>query len=470
MATVLKGAYLIELGPPAVERSDLLVADGRIAARGLELASGEGDDVVDLTGRFIMPGLVTAHHHLHASLARGLALHGGFLHSELGLSSLQAALTGDEVEAAAAAGGLEALWSGTTTVFDVHRSPGDVAGSLTRVAHGLSEAGLRGALSYEVSDAAGPTGRDEALEESVAFLSRARGRMRGTLALGSLAGLSDESLAAVKAAAEQTDSLLLATVGEDPLEEPRSVATFGRTALARLAEAGLVNERLVLCQPVHLSWPELSEALSAGAWLVHGARSNMAREAGLATPAKFGVRGCLGTDVFPADVFAEAQTAVLRAKESGQPIDVLRFLASGHRLASQAFGEPVGPLREGALADLVVLDYHPATPVTPDNLAEHFTVGLSARHVESVMVDGLWRLWRRRPLGVEPAEVFARARAAGEAVARRLEEQQPLLEVAVEPQAVAEFGEPPADEAPPDEVPAEAPQLKAAAEVTSEPP
>ena len=45
----------------------------------------------------------------------------------------------------------------------------------------------------------------------------------------------------------------------------------------------------------------------------------------------------------PGTVFAEAQAAGLRATDSGQPIDLLRFLTNGHRLGSEAFGVSVGP-------------------------------------------------------------------------------------------------------------------------------
>src|SRR6185369_11036470 len=151
--------------------------------------------------------------------------------------------------------------------------------------------------------------------------------------------------------------------GEDPTEEARSKERYRHTPLERLKEAGLLTERTVLAQCVHVSWPELSSVLDLGAWLVHSPRSNMASQTGTAAAAKFGVRGCLGTDTETLDVLLEAQTAWLRARDAGQPIDVLRWLSNGHRLASIAFGVTLGPLREGAVADLAVYDYRPPTPL-----------------------------------------------------------------------------------------------------------
>jgi cytosine/adenosine deaminase-related metal-dependent hydrolase len=76
----------------------------------------------------------------------------------------------------------------------------------------------------------------------------------------------------------------------------------------------------------------------------------------------------------------------------------------------------IGPLRPGSAADLLVLDYRAPTPLTPENLAGHMLYGIGARMVESVMVDGAWRLWSRRPLSVNPEVIAEQARET----ARRL--------------------------------------------------
>ncbi|HEX8819521.1 MAG TPA: ssnA protein, partial [Archangium sp.] len=137
----------------------------------------------------------------------------------------------------------------------------------------------------------------------------------------------------------------------------------------------------------------------------------------------FGHRATLGADQVSADMFAEAQAAWLRSRDAGQPIDVLRYLANGQRLASQVFGAQVGLMREGSLADLLLMDYQPATPLTAENLAWHVVFGLGSRHVESVMVEGVWRVWARRPLSVNPSVVAEQAREAAAAVWARMGEK-----------------------------------------------
>lgn len=420
MTTLLKGATLIEIEPPSVERADLRIDKGKIVARGASLEPLPSDEVTELNGRLVMPGLVSAHHHLHAGLARGLPRGAGFIEGLALLEQIEGALSLDDVQASAAVGGLEGLCAGTTTVFALHASPKVVPGSMGRLAHGLNDTGIRGVIAYEISDRAGVVSREEALEEVTGFISRARGRFRGAVGLAHLGHTSDEALAAVRAVATGSGALTLINVAEDPREESQSVERFGAAPLERLFAKELIGEKTVVSQAVHFSWPQLSELLMRGAWVVHAGRSNMNGQTGLATPSKFGVRACLGTDVMSLDTLAEAQVASLRTRDAGQPIDILRFIANGHRLASAAFGQTIGPLREEAVADLVVLDYQPPTPLTSESLSSHLLHGMASQHVESVMVDGMWRLWKRKPLSVDVAELARTSREAAAAVWARL--------------------------------------------------
>ena len=47
-----------------------------------------------------------------------------------------------------------------------------------------------------------------------------------------------------------------------------------------------------------------------------------------------------------------------------------------------------GKIDKGYVADIVIYDYHPPTPMANDNLAGHFLYGFSSRDVETVIVNG----------------------------------------------------------------------------------
>ncbi|HET9532076.1 MAG TPA: ssnA protein, partial [Blastocatellia bacterium] len=69
---LFRSATLVSFDPPAVERGDLRVSNETIAARSTSLETVEGEEVIDLGGKLLMPAMVCAHTHLYSALARGM--------------------------------------------------------------------------------------------------------------------------------------------------------------------------------------------------------------------------------------------------------------------------------------------------------------------------------------------------------------------------------------------------------------
>jgi cytosine/adenosine deaminase-related metal-dependent hydrolase len=413
---VLKEATLLEFEPARVEVGDLRIEGGRIQSSGPHLTPEPGDEVIDLKGKCLMPGLVSAHSLLYLTLLRTSAR----LAAAANPLELDKVLDLDVVQLSATLGALEALHNGVTTLMDQHSSSRAVAGSLLRVARGINDVGLRGVLSYQVTDQHGAFAREEGLEETVSFARKAQGRFRGSVGAHASCTLSPDALEGLKTALERTGASFHISIGEAADDERLSRERYGEAPVSRLLAAGLLSPSARVAHLVHVSWPELSEVLGTGAWLIHAPRMSLSRGVGQAPTGKFGVRASLGTGCGPVDVLGEAQLASLLAMNAGQPIDVLRYLANGHRIASELFGQPMGVLREGAVADLVVLDYRPVTPLTAETLSSHVSLSLSSRSVESVMIDGVWRLWARRPLSVDGEALPLQAREASLALESRL--------------------------------------------------
>lgn len=421
---LLRGGTVVELEPAQVEIADLRIDPslGRIVARG-PLEPAADDEVIDLAGKVVMPGLVCGDHPLTRALSQLAAgpRPEDYLQAVARRARFDAALDGEALEVTAAMAALDALCAGTTTLIGRHASPSAVEGSLGRIARALSTVGVRGALSYAVSDRHGPEARERALAETVTFAKAARGRIRGRVGADASYALSQETLSALAAAVAETGTGLTLELAEDPVDERLSRERYGGAPVDRFLEAGLLTPKTLVAHAVHLSWPELSQVIATGAWIVHHAQANMAGQVGYAPAGKFGPRSLLGSEDPGADLFGEARIAALRALDAGQPLNVLRALANGHRVASEIFDRPIGPLREGAAADLLVLDYRSPAPLTAESLAAHITSSLGARWVESVMVDGIWRLWRRTPLSVSAEALTRMAQELSLAVLARVE-------------------------------------------------
>jgi len=64
------------------------------------------------------------------------------------------------------------------------------------------------------------------------------------------------------------------------------------------------------------------------------------------------------------------------------------ILWEGSQLVAALFGQPFGAVAPGMVADLIVMDYVPATPMTATTVAAHILFGMNSGQVEHVMVDG----------------------------------------------------------------------------------
>src|SRR5437773_2599631 len=87
-----------------------------------------------------------------------------------------------------------------------------------------------------------------------------------------------------------------------------------------------------------------------------------------------------------------------------------RLFVHGARWAADHFGEELGVLAPGAPADLVMLDYRPATEFSSRTFLQHLSTGLLRSSVSGVMVAGHVVMDNGVMVSVDEREVAARAR------------------------------------------------------------
>ncbi len=419
MSTLLKNCFLVTLDPPFAGKGDLRVDGGMIVGRAESLPRLENDEVIDMEGKVLIPGMVCAHTHLYSSLARGMNPPKQRPRNFPEILrriwwKLDRALDDESVYYSAAAGAIEALKCGTTLIVDHHSSPSAITGSLDIIRQALSDVGLRGVLCYEVTDRGGRKERDAGLEENRRFIAASAGSRscRGLVGAHASLTLGKTSLEACGELASSCGTGVHIHLGEDSSDVRDARRRSGTGLVRRLDRAGIVRDGSVLAHCVHVRPGEFRLLANSGAWLVHNPRSNMNNNVGHAPLDLFPERSALGTDGFPADMFEEARAGFFRAQD-GAPSSsahIARFVSGGWALARSVFGVTFGSLAEGAAADIAVLAYESPTPLTTETAPSHFLSGFAASRVESVMVDGRWALWDRRLPMVDEESLMARAR------------------------------------------------------------
>ncbi|WP_433477205.1 amidohydrolase family protein [Spirillospora sp. CA-142024] len=134
--------------PKVLGNADVLVEDGRISAVGPDLAAPAGAEVIDVTGRIVMPGFVDTHRHTWQAGIRAILPDTdlpAYLQRVLG--ELAPRYRPEDVYAGTLAGALECLDSGITTLVDwshIQLSPGHTEANVAA----LRASGIRAVFGY----------------------------------------------------------------------------------------------------------------------------------------------------------------------------------------------------------------------------------------------------------------------------------------------------------------------------------
>jgi cytosine/adenosine deaminase-related metal-dependent hydrolase len=113
-----------------------------------------------------------------------------------------------------------------------------------------------------------------------------------------------------------------------------------------------------------------------------------------------GVKVCLGNDGFSNAMWEEWKTAYLAHKlwhrdpRRMNGIDVVQMaIYNNAALVNTLFARhnpntSFGIIKPGAAADLILVDYHPFTELTPENLPWHILFGFHESMVTTTIVNG----------------------------------------------------------------------------------
>jgi guanine deaminase len=429
-----------------LEPRDVLVTGGVVAG-----LCAPGDDapaaaVVDARGRLVLPGLVDAHTHSYAQLARDTIPDDRL---EPWLARAVAAGAGLDAEAVAVAAqlsALDALRHGATTTLD-HATLGD--GHAAALVAAYDAVGARVALAAQVADvgfADSLHGVDPATRAAVAaaddrapataahqlgrcreLLDAAAGHERVHVLLGPSAPerCSPALLEGVAALAAEHGAGLHVHL----LETPQQRA--GGDPLGTLADHGLLRGGLSLAHCVHLTADDVARLAAAGAGVVHNPLSNLSLGSGrldLRALLDAGVAVGLGCDGWNTgggqDVLQAARLALAGrrpetpAAEWLAPAEVLPLAGAG---GAAAIGLPpgTGRIAPGGPADLLLVDPGRAGFLDGEDVAGQLVMGgLGAGLREAwvagrpVLIDGDPLLIDGERLRARAAELLPRLRAA----------------------------------------------------------
>lgn len=398
---------------------------------------------LDGGGRLLMPGLINAHMHFYSTFARGLALpqQPRDFAEVLRLLwwKLDASLDDAAIYYSALLAATTAVRHGVTAVIDHHASPNAIAGSLDCIAEALELVGMRGVLCYEISDRNGRPGAAAGLAENERFLNKCRqaNREEESHLFDAMVGLhasftvDDETLEAAAGLSRMHRAGCHVHVLEDPVDQQLTRARYGREVIARLHASGILGPQSLAAHCIHLTTADQEVLAQTQTLVAHNPQSNMNNAVGRSDVFGLLQRGItvgLGTDGMSPALLPDLRTANLLHKH-----DLHDCNAGWHEIQQMALrnnpaiyhrltGKRVGGIAPGCLADLVLIDYYPATPLTRENFWGHLLYGIAEAPVDTTMINGKIVVQNGKLLKLDEQQIAAQARTVAQRVWQRFYE------------------------------------------------
>jgi 5-methylthioadenosine/S-adenosylhomocysteine deaminase len=388
---LLRGATILTMDPTIGDlgTGDVFMAGTEIAAVAPTIDVSDDVEVIDATGRIVIPGFVDTHRHMWEALARGYAPHHSLeqYYTDV-LGRLGPALEPEDVYAGTLASARGALSSGITTIQDIANIQDSPAHTDAAVA-ALQDSGLRAVFAYGKSF---PT----MMREGAALPDDVH-RVRSSLLHDDQA---DVTLALVTEWGEDSAELHNAELARElAVRTARHIASA--FPVSRLRDLGVLLPGTTFIHGNGMTTQDLQIIADGGATLSVSPAIEQIMGHGipvLAT-APEGLPLSLSTDVevtVAADFFTQMRAALQAGRSAGRGAgaereltvrDVLA-LATREGAAALGLGGRTGSITPGKHADLVVLraDGIDVAPV----LDPYSTVVLQMdrRHIEQVFRAG----------------------------------------------------------------------------------
>ena len=403
---------------------DSIAELGETAAMRAKYPDGE---FIDARGGLIMPGMINAHNHIYSAFARGLNIKGEPRRSFLQILdgqwwTIDRNLMLRDTRASADCTFISCIENGVTTIFDHHASYGEIPGSLFEIAESAKKYGVRAALCYEVSDRDGEEKMRQGVSENLDFISFAdkdeNDQIKGLMGLHAPFTLSDKTLEYC-ASRTPAGSGYHIHVAEGILDVTESLKHHGKRPVFRLHDFGICGERTIYGHCTHISQAEQELIRETDTMVVHNPESNMGNAIGCPPVLKMFERGILiglGTDGYTNDMIESYKVANLLHKHElcdptvawGEIPEML--FCNNAKMAARLFKRPLGVLKRGAHADVIVMDYEPLTPMNADNINSHILFGMNGGMTQTTIIGGDVKMLNRELIGIDKKAELSHAR------------------------------------------------------------
>ncbi len=407
---LIKNGYLIV----SISESNGLIGDLLIEGNKIKKIAtsidADAEKEIDASGMVVLPGFVQAHVHLCQSLLRGQADDLPLLEWLDLITSLEFRHTPETLYTSARIGLAEMIKSGATSIIDM--------GTLHHqdsIFKAISESGMRAQAGKAMMDYTKNLPpllretREESIQESIDLMHHWHGKENGRIRYGFAPRWqlwnSTALLKEIKREADRNPGVgIHGHAGEIEHEIEAMIEKTGMRNLVYLEDIGVVGPNVQMAHCIWLNEDEYQVLEDTGTHVLHCPCCNSKLGSGVAKVPemlKRGINVALGSDGAPSnnnlDMFIEMRVASLLHKlrlgaDALAAEDVL-YMATRGGAKALGLGEELGILKEGYLADLIILDdggLHaaPMRNLEKDEVLKRLVSAYQSASVQTSIIDG----------------------------------------------------------------------------------
>ena len=369
-----------------LRNTDVLGEGNKIVKIGKKLTN---EEVIDCSGKIVMPGLVNTHTHLGMHSLKGKSDEMELFDWLKSIANEENKMTPKKVRENTLDGLKEAIRFGSTTIYDSYKF------SDTRL-EAFEEAKVRGVISSTVTN-------EKNLKDSKKFLSGLKSKLvKGAIAANSIYNCDEEILRKVIEFSNSKKLLRRIHVGETRKERYDILKQKGKLAIEYLDSIGFLGKNCLLVHCIWITKGEIRKIARKKAMVSHNPVSNMKLSSGGVMPLvemlEENVTVGLGTDSVVSnnnlDMFEEMKTAALLHKHhkwNPKAVTAQQILDMATIKGAECLGFDVGSVEKGKKADIITLDIeHNLKPV--NDVVSSVVFSASGLNVSDVLVDGKIRM------------------------------------------------------------------------------
>ena len=383
----------------------ILVDGGRIARISREAFSVPGAEVEDCSGKAVIPGFVNMHTHAAMILLRGI-------HEDLTLYDwlnniwkIEAGLDRDFIYWGTKVACLEMIRSGTTTFNDQYWY-------CPHARRAALEMGLRPVVSFIFLDSHDPELALRQREACQRLYDRTQAEWGDdglfAISIHSVYTVSEENIVWANSFAQEHGLKVHLHLAETAQEDSDCrKAHDGLSPTAFFERLGILGPHVIAAHCLYLDDDDIYTLGKRRVSCVHNINSNLK----LASGFRFrynelrdaGANVCIGTDGAASsnnmDMLEHMKNTALlqkawRRNPTEMPLQELFDCATVH--GARALGLDSGVIREGALADLSLVDVSGTAFLSPGSIAANLVYAAHSDVISDVMVEGRWVMRGRR--------------------------------------------------------------------------